>query len=121
LEPSSREKIPEVAEARFAQRGFTGVGTGEVTEAAGLGKSSLFHHFPSRATLYRTLLEEEQPGEASGSAAAEARLHALIRQRRARGPVFSVEAVGADRRERKQLLRSGLVGPPRAPKETRSS
>jgi AcrR family transcriptional regulator len=54
--PSSREKLLEVAEARFAQRGFAGVGMREVALAAGLGKSSLFHHFPTKAELYVAVL-----------------------------------------------------------------
>jgi len=57
VEPSSREKILEVAEARFAQRGFAGVGMREVAVAAGLGKSSLFHHFPTKAELYVAVIE----------------------------------------------------------------
>ena len=57
MEPSSREKILEVAEARFAQRGYAGVGMREVATAAGLGKSSLFHHFPSKAELYVAVVE----------------------------------------------------------------
>lgn len=48
----SREKILEVAEALFARRGFAGVGLREVAEAAGLGKSSLFHHFKGKVQLY---------------------------------------------------------------------
>lgn len=36
----------------FARRGFAGVGLREVAETAGLGKSSLFHHFKSKAELY---------------------------------------------------------------------
>ena len=55
--PSSREKILEVAEAHFARRGFSGVGLREVAVAAGLGKSSLFHHFESKAQLYFEVLE----------------------------------------------------------------
>lgn len=55
--PTSREKILEIAEARFAQRGFAGVGLREVADAAGLGKSSLFHHFPTKAALYGAVLE----------------------------------------------------------------
>jgi AcrR family transcriptional regulator len=55
--PSSREKILEVAEAHFARRGFSGVGLREVAAAAGLGKSSLFHHFTSKAQLYFEVLE----------------------------------------------------------------
>lgn len=54
---TSREKILDVAEARFAQRGYSGVGLREVAEAAGLGKSSLFHHFPTKAALYGAVLD----------------------------------------------------------------
>lgn len=54
--PSSREKILEVAEAHFARRGFSGVGLRDVAEAAGLSKSSLFHHFSSKAQLYAAVM-----------------------------------------------------------------
>lgn len=53
----SREKILEVAEALFARRGFSGVGLREIAETAGLGKSSLFHHFKSKVELYFAVLE----------------------------------------------------------------
>jgi len=56
MNPSSREKILDVAEALFARRGYSGVGLREVATAAGLGKSSLFHHFPSKAELYLAVL-----------------------------------------------------------------
>jgi len=55
--PSSRDKILDVAEVLFARRGFEGVGMREVADAAGLGKSSLFHHFRSKAQLYLAVLE----------------------------------------------------------------
>jgi len=55
-ETSSREKILDVAEALFAQRGFSGVGLREVADAVGLGKSSLFHHFRSKVDLYLEVL-----------------------------------------------------------------
>jgi AcrR family transcriptional regulator len=54
---SSRDKILEVAEALYARRGFAGVGMREVAEAVGLGKSSLFHHFRSKAQLYLAVVE----------------------------------------------------------------
>lgn len=57
LPPSSRDKILDVAEALFARRGFEGVGMREVADAVGLGKSSLFHHFRSKAQLYLAVLE----------------------------------------------------------------
>jgi AcrR family transcriptional regulator len=52
VEVASRDKILDAAEMLFARRGFAGVGLREVAEAAGLGKSSLFHHFKSKAELY---------------------------------------------------------------------
>ncbi len=54
---SSRDKILDVAEARFAARGFAGVGMREVAELAGLSKSSLFHHFRGKAELYLSVLD----------------------------------------------------------------
>jgi AcrR family transcriptional regulator len=54
--PSSRDKILDVAEVLFARRGFAGVGMREVASAAGLGKSSLFHHFRGKSQLYFEVL-----------------------------------------------------------------
>jgi AcrR family transcriptional regulator len=51
-EQSSRDKILDAAERLFAQRGYAGVGLSEIAEVAGLGKSSLFHHFETKARLY---------------------------------------------------------------------
>jgi AcrR family transcriptional regulator len=57
ISASSREKILDTAEALFARSGFAGVGLREVAERAGLGKSSLFYHFPSKLKLYVAVLE----------------------------------------------------------------
>lgn len=54
---SPREKILEAAEASFAQRGFAGVGLSEIASAVGLSKSSLFHHFATKAQLYAAVVE----------------------------------------------------------------
>ncbi len=54
--PSSRAKLLDVAEQLFASRGYAAIGVSAVAGAAGLGKSSLFHHFPSKADLYATVL-----------------------------------------------------------------
>ena len=50
--PGPRERILDAAEELFARRGYSGIGMREVAETAGLGKSSLFHHFHSKAELY---------------------------------------------------------------------
>jgi AcrR family transcriptional regulator len=51
-EQSSRDKILDAAEALFSKRGYAGIGLSEVAESVGLGKSSLFHHFRTKAQLY---------------------------------------------------------------------
>src|SRR5438045_1588163 len=51
-EQTSRDKILDAAERLFARRGYAGIGLSELAEVVGLGKSSLFHHFPSKAQLY---------------------------------------------------------------------
>ena len=52
----SRDKILDCAEQLFARRGFAGIGLSEVAEGVGLGKSSLFHHFASKAELYAAVV-----------------------------------------------------------------
>ena len=56
VEIGSRDKILDAAEDLFARRGYTGIGMREVAEVAGLGKSSLFHHFKSKAELYAAVV-----------------------------------------------------------------
>lgn len=51
-ETSARDRILEAAEELFARRGFAGVGMSEIAEAVGLSKSSLFHHFRTKAQLH---------------------------------------------------------------------
>jgi TetR/AcrR family transcriptional regulator len=52
----SRDKILDCAEQLFARRGFAGIGLAELAEQAGLSKSSLFHHFSSKAQLYAAVM-----------------------------------------------------------------
>ena len=56
VEVASRDKILDAAERLFAQRGFAGIGMREVADSAGMGKSSLFHHFRSKAELYAAVV-----------------------------------------------------------------
>lgn len=56
VELAPRNKILDAAEALFAKRGFAGVGLSEIAESVGLGKSSLFHHFRSKAQLHAAVV-----------------------------------------------------------------
>jgi len=55
-EVSARDRILEAAEELFARRGFAGVGMSEIAEAVGLSKSTLFHHFRTKADLYAAVV-----------------------------------------------------------------
>jgi len=53
---SSRDRLLYTAEALFARHGFGAVGLAEIAAGAELGKTSLFHHFPTKAHLYCAVL-----------------------------------------------------------------
>jgi len=53
-----RHHILEQAERLFADHGYEGVALAEIARAAGLGNAGLIHHFPSKAALYRAVLEQ---------------------------------------------------------------
>jgi AcrR family transcriptional regulator len=55
--PDSRVKILEIAEPLFATAGYAGVGMRQLAGLVGLSKSALFHHFPSKQTLYAAVLD----------------------------------------------------------------
>jgi AcrR family transcriptional regulator len=54
--PVSREHLLEVARGAFAQSGYAGTSMGDIADAVGLRKSSLFHHFDSKNRLYREVI-----------------------------------------------------------------
>jgi AcrR family transcriptional regulator len=72
---SSRDKLLETAESLFARFGFAGVGMRAVAEAAGVSKSGLFHHFPTKRELYAAVLERSMLDFDARLAAADARAH----------------------------------------------
>jgi AcrR family transcriptional regulator len=53
-----RQQILEVASGIFARKGYQGATTREIAEEAGVNEALLFRHFPSKETLYWTMLEE---------------------------------------------------------------
>ncbi len=53
-----RRVIRRAAQSVFAQRGVRGTGLAHVAEAAGMGRSSLYHYYPDKESLVRDLLAE---------------------------------------------------------------
>ena len=53
-----RRQICEAARRVFARRGVAGTGLAHVAEAAGMGRSSLYHYYPDKPTLLRDLVKQ---------------------------------------------------------------
>jgi AcrR family transcriptional regulator len=57
-ESDGRNRILKSASVLFAERGFRGVSISDVADAAGLVKSSIYHHFENKEALYLAVLAE---------------------------------------------------------------
>lgn len=57
-ESDGRNRILKSASVLFAERGFRGVSISDVAEAAGLVKSSIYHHFENKEALYLAVLTQ---------------------------------------------------------------
>jgi TetR/AcrR family transcriptional regulator, cholesterol catabolism regulator len=53
---STREQLLRAAAHLFREQGFHGTGVAEIAAAAGITKSSLYHHFPSKQALLAEVL-----------------------------------------------------------------
>ena len=54
----SRVAILEAALRLFSEQGYRGTSIREIADAAGLSTGNLYHHFPDKETLFRTLLDQ---------------------------------------------------------------
>ncbi|NLP06028.1 TetR/AcrR family transcriptional regulator [Candidatus Fermentibacteria bacterium] len=51
-----RERILKVAEDLFVEKGFAGASMHEIAERAGIAKSLIYHHFPSKKALWHEIV-----------------------------------------------------------------
>jgi len=84
---AQRREILDAALEVFAERGLKGTGLSHVAEAAGIGRSSIYHYYPDKAALVRDLLDamlaEEEALFSKMLAAEDAplpRIEAFLRQ-----------------------------------------
>ena len=54
----SRTQIQEAALRLFSHQGYRGTNMREIAQAAGLSLGNLYHHFPDKETIFRTLLDQ---------------------------------------------------------------
>ncbi len=56
---TKKEKILEVAEELFGQKGFSGTSISDIASAAGVSKSLIFHYFESKNKIIENLLNSK--------------------------------------------------------------
>jgi AcrR family transcriptional regulator len=54
-----KEQIAHVAASLFAKRGFYGVTTREIADAAGVSEAMVFRHFPTKDKLYAEIIRQK--------------------------------------------------------------
>jgi AcrR family transcriptional regulator len=54
------EKILQVARRLFVQQGYTATSMRQVAEETGIGKATIYHHFPDKQAIIMALLEQNQ-------------------------------------------------------------
>ncbi len=59
--PSTREKLLDTAERRFAEHGLEGVSLRSINAEAGLSPAALHYHFGSKQALVEALLQRQMP------------------------------------------------------------
>jgi AcrR family transcriptional regulator len=76
----TRDTILQVARRLFVQQGYTATSMRQVAEEAGIGKATIYHHFPDKQTIVMAILEKNigQMDEALKIVQAEADPHRRI-------------------------------------------
>ena len=61
----SRKLVLDAALRLFSTRGFRATSVRDIAEAAGVSTGNLYHHFPDKEAIFRTLLDDYQEMAAS--------------------------------------------------------
>ena len=54
----TRRQVLDAALELFSHQGYRATGVKEIAEAAGVSTGNVYHHFPDKEAIFRTLLEE---------------------------------------------------------------
>ena len=71
---ATRQLLISVARELFAERGYGGTSVEEIIRRAGVARGALYHHFPSKDALFRSVYDAVQADIASRVVAAALRV-----------------------------------------------
>ena len=86
---ATRQRLVTAARTMFAERGYTGVGTEQIVQEAGVTRGALYHQFRDKADLFAAVVETAQAdvahritsgAESDGPVDAMTALHAGVRR-----------------------------------------
>ena len=60
--PSQRDRILDIALALMAEQGASGTSMRQLAKACDLNVAAIYHYFPSKAELLRSVIEERRYG-----------------------------------------------------------
>ncbi len=58
MSSDTRDAILQVANRLFVQQGYTATSTRQIAEEAGIGKATIYHHFPDKQAIVLALLDQ---------------------------------------------------------------
>ena len=59
MTPETYEKILSTARRLFVKQGYTATSMRQVAESAGIGKATIYHHFPDKRAIVMALLQAQ--------------------------------------------------------------
>ncbi|WP_245008808.1 TetR/AcrR family transcriptional regulator [Mycolicibacterium farcinogenes] len=61
----TRRALVAAARNLFVERGYTAVSTGDIADAAGVTRNSIYYHFPNKESIFRAVYEDVEAELAS--------------------------------------------------------
>lgn len=104
---STRDRLLDVAERLFAERGFYGTSIGALATELEVAKASVMHHFKSKEALYEAVMARN--AQALEAVVDEALAHAGAPRERARRLIGAVLCWGQERPEHTKLVVRDLL------------